>query len=279
MQNHDQTQMNSLTKSIAYGTLHLLTAGRGVKRQISGETFRFPARWCRYHCADYEPETFTFLRSHCQEGQTALDIGAHLGLFTVFMARLVGPSGRIFSFEPTPVTNEVLREVVRLNGCNNTVEVRSEAVARTAGTAVFYDTGNVASNANSLIQTSRSESGISVKTISIDEIVQEKGLSSVNCLKIDAEGAELDVLLGAAHTLEVHRPVIALSLHPYALQQAGGSLADIWRILQKYRLSVVELDKYKTTAHAVNYRLNDTIDERLFCQQDDLFDAHIIPLP
>src|SRR3712207_5734051 len=120
--------IKSLTKSVVYGALDISTSRRGIKRTIGGEEIRFPARWFRYYEADYEPETFSFLRANLKEGQTALDIGAHIGLFSVVMARLVGASGHVFSFEPTPLTNEVLKETVRLNRCEEIVEVRGEAV-------------------------------------------------------------------------------------------------------------------------------------------------------
>src|SRR5437879_13846628 len=121
--------MLSLAKEIAYVALDVCTAWRGVPRLVGGEWISFPARWCRYYAADYEPATFTFLRAHCLEGATVLDVGAHIGLFSVLMARLVGPSGRVISFEPTPLTRRVLDETVRLNGFGDVVEVRAEAVS------------------------------------------------------------------------------------------------------------------------------------------------------
>ena len=127
--------MKSLARSAAYKALDLITGGRGVPRVIGGETFRMPARWSRYYDAGYEPGTFAFLRRRCRPGDTVMDIGAHIGLFTVFMARLVGPSGRVLSFEPTPYTCGVLREMVRINGCGSTVEVNQKAVSARAGHA------------------------------------------------------------------------------------------------------------------------------------------------
>src|SRR4051794_23344965 len=144
---------HQLVKKFVYCAVDLCLAGRGVNRRIGGESVRFPVRWCRWYAADYEPGTFSFLRAHCGRGDTAMDLGAHLGLFTVVMARLVGPNGRVFSFEPTPQTRAVLEKTVRLNGCDTIVEVHGEAVAGATGTSVFYDTGDVVSNANSLVHT------------------------------------------------------------------------------------------------------------------------------
>src|SRR5262245_11518822 len=147
--------MLCVLKSFVYGAVDVCTAGRGIKRVICGEPIRFPPRWSRYYPRDYDPPKFEFLRAHCHEGDLVMDIGAHLGLFSVFMSRQVGPSGRVFSFEPTSHTRQALEQTIRLNHCSN-VEVRAEAVAGSSGTAMLYDTGHALSNANSLIRSERS---------------------------------------------------------------------------------------------------------------------------
>ena len=252
----------NIVKSIAYMTLDTVTLGRGVPRTIGGETVRFPARFSRYYEADYEPETFKFLRKHLRLGATVLDIGAHIGLFAVVTARLVGKDGRVFSFEPTPFTRNVLQDVVRLNGCSDVVEVRAEAVADRRGTAVFHDTGDEISNANSLVDIDRGKEGIEVELISVDEFVREKGIRP-GCIKIDVEGAELDLLRGAKELFTVMRPAARLGLHPPQIKQNGQSLDEIWKVLAEYKLNV-EYDGSRA-------------EKEWFCAQNELFDVNLIP--
>jgi FkbM family methyltransferase len=258
------TSFRSLLKATAYGALDLVTAGRGVRRTVNGEPYRFPARWSRYYPAVYEPETASFLRTHCRPRDVVIDIGAHIGLFGVLMARLVGPAGRVFSFEPTPLTRAVLEQTVRLNGVQAVVEVRGEAVSRTTGTASFHDAGAALGAANSLVPMGRLDAGpvISVPTVSVDDFVREQSLTP-RCLKIDAEGAELDVLLGAERTFTTMRPVADLALHPAALARSGSSLKELWAILRGYRMSVRRVDGAAT--------------EDWFCRQDGLFNVHLVP--
>lgn len=254
--------IKEIAKTVVYGAIHISTAGRGVTRTVCGEPVRFPARWFRYYPATYEPETFAFLRANCRPGDTVLDIGAHIGLFSVVLARLVGPGGRVFSFEPTPLSRSVLQETVQLNGCGQVVEVRGEAVGASSGTATFYDTGHEVSNANSLVQTGRSRGGITVETVSVDDFAAARGLS-VNCLKIDVEGAELGLLRGAARVFDECRPAARLGLHPDAIEAGGGSLRDIWELLRRYRMSVT-------------YG-GEPVDEHWFCRQENLFDVSLLP--
>jgi FkbM family methyltransferase len=254
--------MKSILKSLVYGAVDLATARRGITRVVGGERLRFSPRWCRYYPANYEPATFAFIRTHCKPGQTVFDIGAHFGLFTVVMARLVGPTGQVFSFEPTALTRKVLRRTVRINGCTTVVQVRPEAVAQRTGDAMFYDTGDPGSNANSLVSTLRRHLRTTVPTVSLDDFVGARGIK-VDALKIDVEGAELEVLRGASETFARCRPVAHLSLHPAAIQMAAGSLAGVWELLQRYRMSV--------TRGVI------PVAEAEFCQAQDLFDVQILP--
>jgi FkbM family methyltransferase len=250
--------VSSLAKHLAYGVVDWVTLGRGVPREIGGERLRFPPRFSRYYEQEYEPETFAFLRASCRPGDVALDIGAHIGLFTVLMARLVGPSGRVVAFEPTPATRDALKRTVALNRCDDRVEVRDEAVTDRSGEATFFDTDDLASNANSLVATGRHRSGFAVKTVSVDDVLSSRGLSA-GCVKIDVEGAELQTLRGAERTLERDRPALALALHPHAIGQGGGSLEAIWRLLARHRLEV-------------RHR-GELVDADWFVRQTELFDV------
>jgi FkbM family methyltransferase len=249
-------------KTIAYKTLDVVTLGRGVGRNIGGEHVKFPARFSRYYEADYEPETFRFFRAHLKPGGTLLDIGAHIGLFAVVGARLVSPGGKVFSFEPTPNTRSVLTEIVRLNGCSDVVEVRGEAVSNRRGKTVFYDTGEEISNANSLVHIDRGKTGIDVDLISVDEFVKEKGIKP-DCLKIDVEGAELDLLRGARETFTTMRPFARLGLHPQQIAQNGQNLEEIWETLADYKLAP-DFEGSK-------------VDKARFCEQQSLFDVNLLP--
>ena len=252
----------NLIKEIAYKAFDALTPGRGILKEVGGEMIRFPARFSRYYEAGYEPETFAFFRENLQSGDTVLDIGGHIGLFAVVTARLVGETGKVYSFEPTPFTRGVLKEVVELNECGDIVEVREEAVSSKSGTTVFFDTGDEISNANSLVKTERSKKEIPITLTSVDEFVDARAIR-VNCLKIDVEGAELDVLRGARETFLTQRPVARLGLHPPFIVRNGQTLEQIWDVLSEYRLGVIFEGK--------------PAEKDWFCSQPALFDVNLIP--
>jgi FkbM family methyltransferase len=251
-----------ILKDLAYKTIDAITLGKGVNRHIGGEEIRFPPKWSRYYEAEYEPETFDFFHENLKPGDTVLDIGGHIGLFAVTTAKLVGPTGKVFTFEPTPFTRSVLQEVVDLNDCGDIVEIRGEAVSSKRGETVFYDTGSEISNANSLVRSELSKTEIPITLISVDEFVRERGLN-VSCIKIDVEGAELDVLIGAREVFTTQRPTARLGLHPIFIEKNGQSLGEIWDLVAEYKLDM-GFDGTRPT-------------REWFTSQTDLFDVNLIP--
>ncbi|MEJ7583474.1 MAG: FkbM family methyltransferase [Acidimicrobiales bacterium] len=177
---------------------------------------------------DYEPAKQSFLRDHCRPGSTVLDLGAHLGLYTVLMARYVGPGGRVLAFEPTPATRRELHRTVHLNGVTN-VEIRDEAVSWSTGEALLNDTGDPVSNANSLAPVERTRSRVAVCTRALDDLAIP---GPVSCIKIDIEGAEVDALRGASALLARERPALTIEIHPVQLGLVGAEAVEIWDLLQ-----------------------------------------------
>src|SRR4051794_31599983 len=197
--------LSNIARRSVYAAIDAVTLRRGILQRVNGEAIRLPPQVARYYPAWYEPATHSFIRRHAAPGTAAIDAGAHIGLFTVLMARAVGPAGRVLSFEPTTHTARLLRRTVALNGLDGVVESREEAVAGQRGVAEFFVDAHGASNANSLLNRSGTVGSIHVPTVSIDDLFSDDA-RRISCLKIDVEGAELEVLRGASRTLQLHRP-------------------------------------------------------------------------
>ena len=153
-------------------------------------------------------------RERIPTGGTVVDAGAHIGAFTLMAARRVGPAGRVLSFEPSPGTQEVLRSNVRFNGLS-WVKIFPAALADASGTAPFYVASATAESPFSDTLTPLpGRAQVEVPVRRLDDVLAEEGITSVDLLKMDVEGAELRLLEGASKTLartqrvvmEVHRP-------------------------------------------------------------------------
>jgi FkbM family methyltransferase len=219
--------LTEAVKKFAYGTIETATFGRGVDRNINGEHVRFPARVARFYPGDYEPAKQAFLTE--QASGTVLDLGAHIGLYTVVLARR---AERVYAFEPSGTTREILIRTLKLNGCHN-VTVRPEVATSTSGPVGFHESNTFACNSNGVA------AGHFPKTTCRGLRVDDLGLADVSVIKMDIEGAEYDALLGASRTMHGVR-ALALEVHPMQLAMLGHSTAQLWDLLADAGGSVSE---------------------------------------
>ena len=140
------------------------------------------------------------------------DIGANVGYYSITVARLL-PQCIIFAFEPMPQHLQHLKNHIAINK-TAVIQIQNVAVSGISSELVFSNDknseGNTYKNQSPLFK--KSTSTIKVKSITLDDFVSF-GHKPPTLLKIDAEGAELDVLNGAAKTIAKYKPVIMLATH------------------------------------------------------------------
>ncbi|MCK7580320.1 MAG: FkbM family methyltransferase [Chromatiales bacterium] len=146
------------------------------------------------------------------EGDVVYDIGAHIGYYTLAAARHVGASGMVYAFEPLALNQRFLAGHIQANALSN-VRLIDACVGAVPGTARFHQ--GQGSGRGRL-----SERGaLEVRVVTLDDLLQSGDIRPPTLLKIDVEGAEYDVLQGAADLLQQHRPSILLSVHSEHLRQ------------------------------------------------------------
>jgi FkbM family methyltransferase len=162
-----------------------------------------------------------------REGMTVFDVGSHIGLYSLLFARLVGEKGVTHAFEPDPRNFERLRTNLALNDAEN-VFANQCAVFRESG-PIRLNLFDPSLNAWHSLgtprlpdphdprQTVESHESITVAAVSLDEYARERNISRVDFLKVDVEGAELDVLHGATGLFE--REAIGLVQFEVSLPQ------------------------------------------------------------
>ena len=155
----------------------------------------------------YEPGKHALIRRHLRPGMTFIDVGANKGDFTLLAARIVGDSGRVISIEPEPDNHSILRRSIELNGYTN-VRVMHLALSDRDGTATLQ-IGST-SGAHTLSPEFSGTRTVEVPTRTLDGVVAEQQLASVDMIKIDVQGLELAVLRGAAETLRANPRIILL---------------------------------------------------------------------
>jgi FkbM family methyltransferase len=167
----------------------------------------------------YEAETASWLSQQVKPGTIFFDVGANAGYFTLLGSRCVGPSGKVFAFEPVPDNVEVLERQLRINDFHN-AEVCPLALTNRGGTVEFVLEGN---NANSHLSEVEITHGISaprdsfeVQAATMDQWIRTNS-TAPDVVKVDVEGAEMHVLEGARETLASVRPLWLISTHSSSL--------------------------------------------------------------
>ena len=186
----------------------------------------------------WNPDEYAAFRREVRAGEIVLDIGANLGAYTLVFGNSVGPSGRVYAFEPAPDARAGLERHVSLNALEDRVVVRPEAVSAAQGTARFTASG--ASGSNRL---SSGREGCEVSTTSIDAFCAPLGLRP-DVIKVDVEGAELDVLKGARATIASGGRGLRLyvEMHPGVWPELGISRSHIEAELDEQGLQAECLD-------------------------------------
>ncbi len=142
-------------------------------------------------------------------GHVCFDVGANVGFLTLLCARLVGPGGRVVAFEPLPAAAAALRANLARNGFAN-VEVREEAAGERSGSA-WLAVG--ADTALSRMVARQGPGTIAVPVVAIDDLVRSGAVPAPQVVKIDVEGAEVEVIRGMRDVLRRYGPVVLCEMH------------------------------------------------------------------
>lgn len=172
----------------------------------------------RLWLGSYEVEWMKLAGELVSEGDTVFDIGANAGIFMLLFSQLVGRSGHVASFEPSGTNVDYLRKHILLNDAGN-VTVVEAAVTSSCGVAHFEPT--TTSSTGHLAE----KGPVEVRTTTIDAFVAATGRRP-DVMKIDVEGEELEVLVGAEQTLSRVRPRILLEAHSADLSRSCTALLE-----------------------------------------------------
>jgi len=187
----------------------------------------------------YEPDTVALFRRFLTHGMTVVDIGAHMGQYTLVSSQLVGSSGEVHSFEPDPDTFRRLVRNCRRNSLQN-VRLNQVALSDSAGRKTFYFATTQDVGSNSLAEPKNfSGRKADVQSMQLDAYLRERGVGAVRLVKMDVEGAELDVLRGGESLFSgPEAPMIIMEFEEERQRAFGASCATLgqWLTDRGYEL-------------------------------------------
>ena len=218
----------------------------------------------------WEAELWAAIERRLPRGGTFVDVGAHIGYHSLKAAARVGEAGCVVAIEANPRTFAQLEENVRASGAAVTllhaacldreteVELYSAARRNTGGSSVC--------RANAGREGDIQQTDV-VAANSLDALLRQVGVDRVDVMKIDVEGAELQVLRGAAETLDRFRPAIVVEFMEHHLKAMGTSVAELSSTIESLGYELRETVVSEGTPNGVferpaSERAADSTDER-----------------
>jgi len=188
----------------------------------------------------YENAERDLLHSRCRPGMTFIDIGANIGYYTALATHAVGPQGRVLSLEPDPESFKYLSQTVAANNTQN-ISCFQLAAAAAPGTQRLYRSKDNRGD-NRIYEPEPGWESLEIKTVTVDGLLEQLGISSVDFIKIDVQGAEGSVIAGMKNTIRNSGALtIMTEFWPAGMTQCGTDPLDFLAQLEQLGLTLYEL--------------------------------------
>lgn len=178
----------------------------------------------------YEPFTTKLLKEKIHKGDNILDIGAHIGYYTLIAAQMVGEKGKVYAFEPDPQNFAILSKNIKYNNLSN-VELINKAVASSSRKMKFYQNPLNAGN-HSTVHNFNNRL-IIIEGISLNDYFRKTPKISV--IKMDIEGGEYEAIIGMGKVLKQNKKLVLFTeFWPRGLKSANRSPEKYIRLLNRF---------------------------------------------
>jgi FkbM family methyltransferase len=183
-----------------------------------------------------------------RSGMVIVDIGAHIGYYTLLAASLTGEEGKVFAFEPEPSNYAFLVKNIEANGYNNVIPVKKAVADRAGRRKLFLDKRE--SGEHSLVADKGKRRVILVDSVTLDDFFDKDYTFDV--IKMDIEGAEMAALLGMSKVIaRSPKMVIFTEFCPRFLERAGFSPAAYLDELRRHGFKIHIIDELRQRLEVV----------------------------
>ncbi len=196
----------------------------------------------------YETNVWKYVKNVVSPGMFCLDLGANQGFYTVLLAKLVGPTGKVIAFEPELGELKRLRKNLKLNSLEESDEhlkICETLVGKEYQGAVEFHVPLGEASRSSIGTIPAEVRSKNVQTVRVGQINLDRYLNSgrkVDFMKIDIEGAELGALEGAERILREDRPIIVMEVADVATREVGYQARKLLEFLEArdYEIQILE---------------------------------------
>lgn len=176
-----------------------------------------------------------------KKGDIVFDIGANIGYYSVLLAKLVGPKGRVLAFEPTNYFSQVLKKNLEANNATNNVEIFNFGLSEKEQDLEIHIDGPSATLHDSTVDPHAKNEMI--KLVPLDNFIKQYNLKRLDFIKIDVDGHEPFFFLGSEKTLEKFDPIILMEISHLHYLRAGFTAWDFYDFLKTKNYKIYHEDK------------------------------------
>jgi len=208
-----------------------------------------PLTWDLVLGKDVEKDVKDQFLQNINVGDTVIDVGAHIGEYTLLGSKLTGSEGIVISIEPDHDTVKSLKENINLNNFRNCL-ILEKAIGEKVETKVLYKINDedVYAYLDPFVENKKLKKHSEIQVTTIDVVISSNNIDTVNLLKIDVEGFEHEVLLGCENSLKQDKiKKIIVELHPQYLKSKGKDEALIYSFLKQHGFTTKKIQE-KITA-------------------------------
>ena len=231
----------------------------------------------------HEKTIINLVKNEIKKGDVVIDIGAHIGYYTVLFAKLVGPEGKVFAFEASPTNFEILKKNVDVNGYKNVV-CHNKAVSDKNGKLTLYMTGRTSTEnflfkPENFTDSSMIKNAVEIESITLDDYFTDFK-DKINFLKMDISGAEPRVIQGMKSLLDKNIDMkIQQEWWPNAIKTHGFEPDSHLKLLTNKGYNIFEIDGANNKINLVTsddllkkYPNSKLEDINIFCKKGSLQD-------
>jgi FkbM family methyltransferase len=201
--------------------------------QMALDSDEYMQRRFYYHC--YEAPAVRFFKRWLTAGDVVLDVGAHVGLFSLLAARLVGPHGEVHAFEPVPANFDRLEQNVELNRFANVRPNRTAVGDAEGEVSLGLRDEELVGNSTCDYTVGAALGSVTAPVTTLDSYLTVRATPRARLVKMDVEGFEYRALAGLERTLAEAPPdAIMLELNALLLHEHGSSPTRLIEQLQDH---------------------------------------------
>lgn len=189
----------------------------------------------------HEPLMTRILKKYVKKGDIIIDIGAHIGYYTLIFAKLVGKNGKVFAFEPDPTNFNLLKKNVRGNGYDNVILEQKAVSDKTGGIRLYLSEHNYD---HRIYDSQDDRQSIPIESIQLDDYFKNYE-GTINFIKMDIQGAEGLAVLEMTKLLQLEGIKIITEFWPIGLEKAGIKPEEYLESLVKFGFKLYNINELK----------------------------------